>query len=170
LNAEIELGQKQLGTEIVDPSYFYTERRWKEHREGLGLPIEELESNPESDYPLLDLMPTGTVGAVALDQDGCIVAVTSTGGKTNKLVGRIGDTPSMGSGFWAEEWIKKRGLLPRLWKTFLGKAKTKSNWKVRAVGVSGTGDGDVSPYPDLYFHLHRRQFLLPLLIIVLTLY
>jgi beta-aspartyl-peptidase (threonine type) len=53
-------------------------------------------------------MPTGTVGAVALDCRGCIASVTSTGGKTNKMVGRIGDTPQMGSGFWAEEWKENR--------------------------------------------------------------
>jgi isoaspartyl peptidase/L-asparaginase-like protein (Ntn-hydrolase superfamily) len=46
-------------------------------------------------------------------------------------VGRIGDTPQMGCGFWAEEW-KVSGL----WDKITGK-------KVRAVGVSGTGDGDV---------------------------
>ena len=44
------------------------------------------------------------MGAVALDIRGCIAVLTSTGGRTNKLVGRIGDTPHMGSGFWAEEW------------------------------------------------------------------
>lgn len=40
----------------------------------------------------MDLNPKGTVGAVALDVRGCIVACTSTGGRTNKHVGRIGDT------------------------------------------------------------------------------
>jgi beta-aspartyl-peptidase (threonine type) len=80
------------------------------------------------------MMPTGTVGAVALDVRGCIVACTSTGGRTNKLPGRVGDTPHNGAGFWAEEWPARHRWwwVPRRWGN-----------KVRAVGVSGTGDGDV---------------------------
>lgn len=132
------LGQP-LGVELVDESYFWTEARWREHRRGLGLPEEPLPSHiggkeavPED---LLDNLPTGTVGAVALDERGCIAACTSTGGRTNKLVGRIGDTPHMGAGFWAEEWAVK-GWVRRTWR----KAKGKGT-KV-ALGVSGTGDGD----------------------------
>ncbi len=82
----------------------------------------------------------GTVGAVALDMRGCIAVCTSTGGQTNKLPGRVGDTPHDGAGFWAEEWQTPRGRwrrwLPRSWSS-----------KVHAVGVSGTGDGDVRPFP-----------------------
>ena len=111
-----------MGVQMVDPSYFFTERRWKEHREGLGLPAEpfpsELKNAQVANSDFSDA-PKGTVGAVALDADGRIAVLTSTGGRTNKLVGRIGDTPLMGAGFWAEEWDQK------------------------AVGVSGTGDGDV---------------------------
>lgn len=137
-----ELGQ-ELGIELVDSSYFFTEARWKEHRRGLGLPEEPLpvpgdHSGKDEEDPFrvpLDQLPTGTVGAVALDVRGCIAAVTSTGGRTNKLVGRIGDTPSMGTGFWAEEWFIE-GPLRRMWRKVTGKGK-----KV-AVGVSGTGDGD----------------------------
>lgn len=161
---EVELGHKQVGTELVDPSYFYTEQRWREHRRGLGLPEDQDQSCPKFNAgndeskqdPPLDLMPTGTVGAVALDKDGCIVAVTSTGGKTNKLVGRIGDTPSMGSGFWAEEWTRKRGFFPRIWRTLLKKDDSKS--KTRAVGVSGTGDGDVIPSMPLSLNDRSNDF------------
>ncbi len=131
---------ESLGEERVDPSYFFTESRWREHRRGLGLPEEPLPFPPEGrafgeDEPeiSLDQMPTGTVGAVALDSRGCIAAVTSTGGRTNKLVGRIGDTPHMGAGFWAEEWPLKSW-----WRKVLRKPTLK------AVGISGTGDGDVS--------------------------
>jgi len=127
-----------LGEERVEPSYFFTETRWREHRRGLGLPEEPLPFPPEGrafgeDEPeiSLDQMPTGTVGAVALDSRGCIAAVTSTGGRTNKLVGRIGDTPHMGAGFWAEEWPLKSW-----WRKVLRKPTSK------AVGISGTGDGD----------------------------
>jgi len=93
--------------------------------------------SPSEDEPweALDQMPTGTVGAVALDCRGCIASVTSTGGKTNKMVGRIGDTPQMGSGFWAEEW-KERGIFKKLSNRLRGRRQR------RAIGVSGTGDGD----------------------------
>ena len=152
------LKDRGMGVELVDPSYFWTERRWREHREGLGLPEEEIES-PTGLTPLaacvcydgrpinLDMLPQGTVGAVALDIDGCIAAVTSTGGKTNKLVGRIGDTPSMGSGFWAEEWaVPQKGFKAAVRRFF----KMKQKLKYRAVGVSGTGDGDVRTLSHLY--------------------
>ena len=48
-------------------------------------------------------IPTGTVGAVALDQEGRLAAATSTGGTLNKVWGRVGDTPIIGSGSWADE-------------------------------------------------------------------
>ncbi|KAF7298200.1 hypothetical protein HMN09_01041900 [Mycena chlorophos] len=133
-----------LPTQLVPESYFFTRARWIEHRRGLGLP-EGDEKDPEKadddeieDFPLLDLLPTGTVGAVALDSHGCIASMTSTGGRTNKLVGRIGDTPHMGSGFWAEQWNTTswvHKVLGKMWGTP----------SQHAVGVSGTGDGDASP-------------------------
>ncbi|CAE6461559.1 unnamed protein product [Rhizoctonia solani] len=128
------------GQELVDPSYYWTEHRWREHRRGLGLPETPFPGKPSEGmpFPPLDQLPTGTVGAVALDANGHIACCTSTGGKTNKLVGRVGDTPSMGSGFWAETWSEpKRGL----WAKVLRAAGRKS-LRTRAVGVSGTGDGD----------------------------
>jgi L-asparaginase / beta-aspartyl-peptidase len=131
-----DLGAK-FGAELIDPSYFFTERRWREHRRGLGLPEEPVPYPDNTGTYALDLMPKGTVGAVALDVRGCIAACTSTGGRTNKLVGRVGDTPIMGSGFWAEEWHTK-GFVRRAWRKLTGK-KIKA-----AVGVSGTGDGDVN--------------------------
>lgn len=132
------------GVELVDESYFFTEARWREHRRGLGLPEEPLpypskpgDDNSDNSWVPLDQLPTGTVGAVALDERGCIASVTSTGGRTNKLDGRVGDTPIMGAGFWAEEWLVK-GWFRRAWRRVRGKSSTA------AVGVSGTGDGDVS--------------------------
>ncbi|KIM45157.1 hypothetical protein M413DRAFT_441841 [Hebeloma cylindrosporum] len=133
---------ESLGQTLVDPSYFFTEHRWKEHRRGLGLPDQPLEGD-YTDYPNginlplpLDQLPTGTVGAVALDMDGCIATLTSTGGRTNKLVGRVGDTPVMGAGFWAEEWIQSN------WIRNICSKLTGRDYTKRAVGVSGTGDGD----------------------------
>ena len=52
------------------------------------------------DLPTLDLMH-GTVGAVALDKDGNLAAGTSTGGMTNKKYGRVGDSPIIGAGTYA---------------------------------------------------------------------
>ncbi|KAF9451273.1 asparaginase [Macrolepiota fuliginosa MF-IS2] len=125
-----------LGETLVDPSYFFTERRWREHREGLGLPEEPLPYPPDgNDTRTLDQLPKGTVGAVALDIRGCIATLTSTGGRTNKLVGRIGDTPHMGSGFWAEEWKPSNS-------TWLQKFVNMITRRPMALGVSGTGDGD----------------------------
>ncbi|KAG8854583.1 hypothetical protein FRB96_007453 [Tulasnella sp. 330] len=142
---------ERLGEVLVDTTYFFTEARWREHRRGLGLPEEPLPPHISSDAiysegPSLDQMPTGTVGAVALDRNGCLAAVTSTGGKTNKLAGRIGDTPTFGCGFWAEEWPVE-GCVRRIWRQLRGKGK-------RAVGISGTGDGDLdvtSVGPPQYF-------------------
>lgn len=128
-----------LGESIVDPSYFFTDARWHEHRSGLGLPDEPYPLDvlhTDIDLRGLDLMPKGTVGAVALDVRGCITAVTSTGGRTNKLPGRIGDTPLMAAGFWAEQWTST-GWVQKVWDRI-------RNRRSRGVGVSGTGDGDVS--------------------------
>lgn len=55
-------------------------------------------------WDLREYLPQGTVGAVVLDSSGVLCVATSTGGITNKLPGRVGDTPTLGSGFWAEEW------------------------------------------------------------------
>ncbi|MBA3900256.1 MAG: isoaspartyl peptidase/L-asparaginase, partial [Bacteroidetes bacterium] len=83
---------------FVDTSYFYDEKRIKQlqrikakEEEGRGFltPIEQM------DYKF------GTVGAVALDKDGNIAAGTSTGGMSNKKYGRIGDSPIIGAGTYA---------------------------------------------------------------------
>lgn len=133
-----------LGIETVDEDYFWTEKRWKEHRRGLGLPEDVPPSKKkrleaEGDLAPLEELPKGTVGAVALDINGCIASCTSTGGRTNKLPGRIGDTPIMGAGFWAEQWQAGGGF----WTSFVRKITGKSA-STYAMGLSGTGDGDVS--------------------------
>ncbi|KAK3333007.1 putative 20S proteasome subunit alpha type 2 [Cercophora scortea] len=95
---------KKYGLELVEPEYFYTRKRWDEHiraleREKRG---EGLGSWSSDEY-----LPQGTCGAIALDADGVVCCATSTGGLTNKLTGRIGDTPTVGAGFWAEEWTEE---------------------------------------------------------------
>ncbi|MDQ3282263.1 MAG: isoaspartyl peptidase/L-asparaginase, partial [Acidobacteriota bacterium] len=93
-----ELFATKVGLEIVDPSYFWTERRWKSLQNELlkeqGKPQAELEQYAEKKY--------GTVGAVALDRNGNLAAGTSTGGTTNKQFGRIGDAPIIGAGTYAD--------------------------------------------------------------------
>jgi L-asparaginase / beta-aspartyl-peptidase len=77
-----------VGITLVDPKYFYTEQRWKELQDALR---EEEAKSPHH----------GTVGAVALDKDGHLAAGTSTGGMTNKRYGRVGDSPIIGAGTYA---------------------------------------------------------------------
>ncbi|KAF7719649.1 Asparaginase [Penicillium ucsense] len=78
--------------EFMPDEWFWTQRRWDEHRRGL-----EGKDEPFS-------LSQGTVGCVCLDQWGNLAVATSTGGKTNKMPGRVGDTPTPGAGFWAEAW------------------------------------------------------------------
>ncbi|MCK4879505.1 MAG: isoaspartyl peptidase/L-asparaginase [Bacteroidales bacterium] len=74
---------EEVGLEIVDPSYFYTERRFKSYQKAIAKDKH------------------GTVGCVALDKAGNLCAGTSTGGMTNKKYGRIGDSPIIGAGTYA---------------------------------------------------------------------
>ena len=95
----------QYGLDMVSPEYFFTQHRWDEHIRAL----EKEKSSSSSAYASAtwsadEYLPQGTVGAVAMDEDGVICVATSTGGMTNKLTGRVGDTPVPGAGFWAEEW------------------------------------------------------------------
>jgi L-asparaginase len=100
---------RQYGLEMVSPEYFYTQHRWDEHIRALEREKKNSNTATDSRYASAtwsadEYLPQGTVGAVAMDEDGVICVATSTGGLTNKLTGRIGDTPVPGAGFWAEEW------------------------------------------------------------------
>ena len=157
---------EEWGLEMVDENYFWTKKRWDEHKRGL-----------RGDTKPQEYLPQGTVGCVALDKYGTLCTATSTGGLTNKLPCRIGDTPTIGAGFWAEEWdespLKRAGrhvqqiasgyslglgdaidglrnllldCIPRLNRyqpvptpppAFAEKGST-----IRAVAMSGTGNGD----------------------------
>ena len=86
---------KNAGIEIVDSSYFYHEERLQR--------VRNLKKNVSKFYKKSDKI--GTVGAVALDKMGNISAATSTGGMTNKLPGRVGDSPIIGSGTWAQNGV-----------------------------------------------------------------
>lgn len=84
----------EQGLEIVDPSYFFDQRRWDQYRE-------YLRENTEFRGTLEPEHKMGTVGAVALDMEGNLAAATSTGGMTGKRFGRIGDSPIIGAGTYA---------------------------------------------------------------------
>ncbi|PWN43630.1 N-terminal nucleophile aminohydrolase [Ceraceosorus guamensis] len=151
------LGFKLHGSRPAPLSYFWTRRRWLEHRRGLGLSddlsylAEHQQETDEDDFDPASL-PQGTVGAVALDSHGTVACATSTGGKTNKMQGRIGDTPTPGAGFWAEEWA------PSPTPTLVSSNGTLQ--RRRGLAVSGTGDGDYFLRISAASHLaHRAQFL-----------
>ena len=81
---------KIMGVQLVGEKYFYTDERWRE--------LEKAKSSPT---PASNKVRHGTVGAVALDQAGNLAAGTSTGGITNKQFGRVGDSPIIGAGTYA---------------------------------------------------------------------
>ena len=87
--------------------YFYTQQRydqWKEIRDSDTFMLDHTEDIPKGTHnPPADPgeKKFGTVGAVALDQAGNLAAATSTGGMTNKNFNRIGDSPIIGSGTYA---------------------------------------------------------------------
>ncbi|MEP7196754.1 MAG: isoaspartyl peptidase/L-asparaginase [Saprospiraceae bacterium] len=85
----------QHNIEFADKEYFYSQLRFDQLQTAL-------ESNEiVLDHTVNDHKKFGTVGAVACDQFGRLAAATSTGGMTNKKWGRIGDTPIIGSGTYA---------------------------------------------------------------------
>lgn len=107
----------EMGLEIVDPSYFYTQFRWSQFQKAIaeGLLLRDHDADRDT-WPLDEDGKRGTVGAVALDRQGNLAAGTSTGGLTNKRFGRVGDSPLIGAGTYADN---------------------------RSVAVSGTGTGEM---------------------------
>nr|WP_079724478.1 isoaspartyl peptidase/L-asparaginase [Pseudoxanthomonas indica] len=87
----------EQGVSLVDPSYFRTEKRWQQLQKSLK---EEASGQAHSD--LETAKHFGTVGALALDAQGHLAAGTSTGGMTNKRYGRVGDSPVIGAGTYAD--------------------------------------------------------------------
>jgi len=82
----------EQGMDLVPQNYFFTERRWQ-----------QLEKARTGDrYSAAEIGYYGTVGAVALDRHGNLAAATSTGGMTNKRWGRVGDSPIIGAGTYAD--------------------------------------------------------------------
>lgn len=110
---------KEKGVELVPVEYFQTTRRRqelqraKEKEKREAVQPKKVSHRLDTEYP--DVTKYGTVGAVALDKHGNLAAATSTGGKTNKKFGRVGDSPIIGAGTYANN---------------------------RTCAVSGTGDGE----------------------------
>ncbi|WP_405232651.1 isoaspartyl peptidase/L-asparaginase family protein [Lentisalinibacter salinarum] len=89
---------REQGLALVEPDWFSTPQRraeWERARAAAG---DDSAARPEE-------FSLGTVGAVALDRGGNLAAATSTGGLTNKRWGRVGDTPVIGAGTWAENGV-----------------------------------------------------------------
>lgn len=84
-----------LGYNLESPEYFYDELRYQQWQE-----IKDSDSF-QLDHSLKKDSKFGTVGAVACDKEGNIAAATSTGGMTNKRWGRVGDSPMIGAGNYA---------------------------------------------------------------------
>ncbi len=94
---------EEAGLAMESPEYFRTERRWEQLQRALE--EERIELDHGSVEPLEEPPPAdehGTVGAVALDRQGDLAAATSTGGLTNKRWGRVGDSPIVGAGTYAD--------------------------------------------------------------------
>lgn len=93
---------REQGLEIVDPAWFRTEERWRQLQRAIAAEriLRDHDAEPAGAYGKDD--KRGTVGAVALDRHGNLAAGTSTGGLTNKRYGRVGDSPLIGAGTWAD--------------------------------------------------------------------
>ena len=94
--AGAEAFAQSIGMGFVEQSYFHTDKRWKQLQKALK---EEKEQKAHADVETAKHF--GTVGAVALDAQGHLAAGTSTGGMTNKRYGRVGDSPIIGAGTYA---------------------------------------------------------------------
>jgi L-asparaginase / beta-aspartyl-peptidase len=101
-----EVFATKSGLEIVDPSYFWTLPRWKQI-ERRWREAKQSDKQSANDHKPVgaahdDDRQWGTVGAVALDRNGNLAAGTSTGGITGKMFGRVGDSPIIGAGTYAD--------------------------------------------------------------------
>ncbi|HZY18450.1 MAG TPA: isoaspartyl peptidase/L-asparaginase [Ramlibacter sp.] len=111
VGAGAEALAERLGLELVSPDYFSTDHRREQLRRALAADKAVLDHDgaalvfrqPSGATPPLDEQRKfGTVGAVALDVHGNLAAATSTGGMTNKRPGRVGDSPLIGAGTYAD--------------------------------------------------------------------
>jgi beta-aspartyl-peptidase (threonine type) len=90
---------KRNDIELVDAKYFFTQRRWNELQKAKAAEKSAVDDGKR--FIISETESHGTVGAVVRDAQGNLAAATSTGGTTNKLPGRVGDTPIVGAGTYA---------------------------------------------------------------------
>ena len=95
--AEADRYAGNRGLTMVPSPYFYTRARKRQ--------LERIRDRGEIALDHSEEAPSGTVGAVARDRRGGLAAATSTGGLVNQLSGRVGDTPVIGSGTWADNRV-----------------------------------------------------------------
>ena len=92
---------RENGVELLpDQKYFYTQERW-DALQKIKTAEKHRTRHAGKAFVITDQDRHGTVGAVALDQNGDLAAATSTGGTTNKRPGRVGDSPVIGAGTYA---------------------------------------------------------------------
>lgn len=87
---------REQGIEFAPDKYFWTEKRWKQRQDALKAEKAKKQSALPRDFKY------GTVGAIAIDQNGNLAAGTSTGGMNMKRWGRVGDAPIIGAGTYAD--------------------------------------------------------------------
>lgn len=157
--ASAEILAERYGLALVEPEYFFTQKRWDEHLHALER--ERSVHAAGATWSPEEYLPQGTVGAVALDEHGVVCTATSTGGMTNKLTGRIGDTPAVGAGFWAEEWTEEgsgggAGVGAGPWDSL--QASLRRQGPIVALSESLTGlMADCLPTPFLYTPVTGRD-------------
>ena len=95
----------EMGVERVEQDYYHTEKRYKAWKESLQEDSQSSNMQKADESLYTEGEKFGTVGCVAVDQDGQIVAGTSTGGMTNKIFGRVGDVPVIGAGTYASDEV-----------------------------------------------------------------
>jgi len=93
----------EMNVERVNQEYFYTQKRYEAYKRAIGEDSESALMDNSGKYWEDDKY--GTVGCVVLDSEGMLVAGTSTGGMTNKMYGRVGDVPIIGSGTYASDVV-----------------------------------------------------------------
>jgi len=99
----------EIGMELVDNNYFDDEYRAEQWQKAHNKHVVQLDHSDNTKTTIGnnnikfsdDIKPKGTVGAVALDIHGNLASATSTGGMTNKKIGRVGDSPIIGAGTYA---------------------------------------------------------------------
>ena len=96
----------EMNAEFVEDEYFFTEFRWQQLLNAREENVVQLDHTVEEPVLVEEILAEekkfGTVGAVACDNKGNLAAATSTGGMTNKKFGRVGDSPIIGAGTFAD--------------------------------------------------------------------